>query len=155
MPGTNAKMNEMQALMGIHVLKYLDEITEKSRQIDALYRERLSAVPGIHIPPPLPEDIRYNYAYMPIEVDEKEFGMSRDALYAALKEFNIFSRRYFYPLVCDYACYQSVSVKDPLPVARRVALRILTLPTYYGLSLDEVQRVCDIISHLRNSQDQS
>jgi dTDP-4-amino-4,6-dideoxygalactose transaminase len=153
MPGTNAKMNEMQALMGIHVLKYLDEIIEKSQQIDALYRKRLSTVPGIHIPPPLPEDIRCNYAYMPIEVDEKEFGMSRDALYEALKEFNIFPRRYFYPLVCDFACYQSVSVKDSLPVARRVSLRILTLPTYYGLSLDEVQRVCDIISHLRNSQD--
>jgi dTDP-4-amino-4,6-dideoxygalactose transaminase len=90
---------------------------------------------------------------MPIEVDEKEFGMSRDALYEALKELNIFPRRYFYPLVCDFACYQSVSVKDLLPVARRVSLRILTLPTYYGLSLDEVQRVCDIISHLRNSQD--
>jgi dTDP-4-amino-4,6-dideoxygalactose transaminase len=155
MPGTNAKMNEMQALMGIQVLKYLDEIIEKGRQIDALYRERLAAVPGIHLSPLLPEDIRYNYAYMPIEVDEKKFGMNRDALYEALKEFNIFSRRYFYPLVCDFVCYRNVSVADPLMVARRVASRILTLPTYYGLSLDEVQRVCDIISHLRNSQDQS
>ena len=149
MPGTNAKMNEMQALMGIHVLKYLDEIIEKSRQIDALYRERLSAVPGIHIPSPLPEDIRCNYAYMPIEVDEKEFGMSRDALYEALKEFNIFSRRYFYPLVCDYACYRNVSVADPLMVARRVASRILILPTYYDLRLYEVRTICDMIDHLR------
>jgi dTDP-4-amino-4,6-dideoxygalactose transaminase len=150
MPGTNAKMNEMQALMGIHVLKYLDEIIEKSRQIDALYRERLSTVPGIHIPPPFPEDIRYNYAYMPIEVDENEFGMSRDALYDALKEFNILSRRYFYPLVCDYACYKSISVKDPLPVARRVTSRILTLPTYYDLSLDDVETICDFIIVVRS-----
>jgi len=149
MPGTNAKMNEMQALMGIHVLKYLDAIIEKGRQIDALYRERLGAVPGIHIPLPLPEDIRYNYAYIPIEVDEKEFGMSRDALYEALKEFNIFSRRYFYPLVCDFACYRNVSVADPLMVARRVASRILTLPTYYDLRIVEVRTICDMIDHLR------
>lgn len=149
MPGTNAKMNEMQALMGIHVLKYLDEIIEKGQQIDALYRERLGAVPGIHIPPPLPEDIRYNYAYIPIEVDEKEFGMSRDALYETLKEFNIFSRRYFYPLVCDFACYRNVSVADPLMVARRVASRILTLPTYYDLRLYEVRTICDMIDHLQ------
>ena len=149
MPGTNAKMNEMQALMGIHVLKYLDAVIEKGRQIDALYRERLGAIPGIHIPLPLPEDIRYNYAYIPIEVDEKEFGMSRDALYEALKEFNIFSRRYFYPLVCDFACYRNVSVADPLMVARRVASRILTLPTYYDLRIVEVRTICDMIDHLR------
>jgi dTDP-4-amino-4,6-dideoxygalactose transaminase len=149
MPGTNAKMNEMQALMGIHVLKYLDEIIEKGRKIDALYRERLATVPGIHLPPSLPEDIRYNYGYMPIQVDEKEFGMSRDALYEALKEFNIFSRRYFYPLVCDFASYRNVSVADPLTVARRVASRILTLPTYYDLRIDEVKTICDTIDHLR------
>ena len=61
---------------------------------------------------------------MPIEVDEQEFGMSRDALYEKLKEYNVYSRRYFYPLICDYACYRNVSVKDPLTVARRVADRI-------------------------------
>jgi dTDP-4-amino-4,6-dideoxygalactose transaminase len=149
MPGTNAKMNEMQALMGIHVLKYLDEIIEKSRQIDALYRERLGAVPGIHIPPPLPEDIRYNYAYMPIEVDEKEFGLSRDELFEKLKQYNVLSRRYFYPLVCDFSCYQNLSASDPLTVARRVSSRILTLPTYYDLRLDDVNRICDIITGIQ------
>ena len=145
MPGTNAKMNEMQALMGIHVLKYLDEIVEKSRQIDALYRERLNTVPGIHIPPPFPEDIRYNYAYMPIEVDENEFGMSRDALYEKLKEYNIFTRRYFYPLICDFACYQNIPVADPLKTARGVAERILILPIYYDLEFEQVERVCEVV----------
>ena len=145
MPGTNAKMNEMQALMGIHVLNYLDEIIEKGRQIDALYRERLSAVPGIHIPPPLPDDIRYTYSYMPVEIDQEEFGISRDNLYDKLNEYNIYSRRYFYPLICDFACYKSVSVKDPLTVARKVADRILNLPIYYDLSLEDVHKICDII----------
>lgn len=145
MPGTNAKMNEMQALMGIQVLKYLDEIIEKGQEIDALYRERLAAVPGIHLTPPLPEDIRYNYAYMPIEVHEKEFGLSRDDLFEKLQQYNIFARRYFYPLICDFACYKSLSVSDSMTVARRVSERILTLPTYYNLSLDDVNRICDIL----------
>ena len=85
MPGTNAKMNEMQALMGILVLKYLEEIIHKRAKITDLYRQRLKEVPGIHLVPALSPDIRYNHAYMPIEVDEQEFGMSRDALYEKLK----------------------------------------------------------------------
>ena len=82
---------------------------------------------------------------MPIEVDENEFGMSRDQLYEKLKEYNIYSRRYFYPLVCDFACYKSIAVKDSLTVAKKVAEKILTLPIYCDLSLDDVQQICDII----------
>ena len=50
---------------------------------------------------------------MPIEVDEKEFGMSRERLYEKLKEYNVIRRRYFYPLICDFACYRGISVKTP------------------------------------------
>ena len=159
MPGTNAKMNEMQALMGSMVLGYLDELIKKRQQITEIYLERLNDVPGIKFPPKLPADVRYNYAYLPIHVIEKEFGMSRDELYEELKKYNIYTRRYFYPLICDFSCYRSVSVKDPLTVARKVASRILTLPIYYDLSLDEVQRICDILraigsktSHHRRSR---
>lgn len=148
MPGTNAKMNEMQALMGSMVLKHIDENIEKRRQITAIYREKLKNVPGIHLRPELPKDVRYNYAYMPVEVDEKEFGVSRDRLYDELKKYNVYSRRYFYPLVCDFACYKSVAVKDPLTVAKKVSERILTLPIYYDLALDDVQRICNIIIEL-------
>ena len=145
MPGTNAKMNEFQALMGSMVLKSIDENIEKRQQITAIYRKKLEGVPGIYLRPELPKDVGYNYAYMPVEVDEKEFGMSRDRLYEKLKGYNIYSRRYFYPLVCDFACYKSVAVKDPLTVARKVAERILTLPIYYDLALEDVQRICDVI----------
>jgi dTDP-4-amino-4,6-dideoxygalactose transaminase len=152
MPGTNAKMNEMQALMGIMVLKHIDENIEKRRIITAIYREKLENVPGILLRPELPKDISYNYAYIPVEVDEKEFGMSRDQLYEELKHYNIYTRRYFHPLVCDFACYQSVAVKDPLMVARKVSERILTLPIYYDLALDDVQRICDIIIALGSKE---
>lgn len=152
MPGTNAKMNEMQALMGSMLLQHIDKITEKSRQIAALYREKLRDVRGIHLTPELPKDVRYNYVYMPVEVDEQEFGMNRDALYEELMKYNIYSRRYFYPLICDFACYRSVAVKDPLVVARRVSSRILTLPIYYDLQLEDVHRICNIIIMLSSKE---
>ena len=151
MPGTNAKMNEMQSLMGSMVLKYLEEVIRNRAMIAKLYRCRLKEVPGIHLPPPLSSDIKFNYAYMPIEVDEEQFGMSRDALYEKLKEYNVFSRRYFYPLICDYACYRSVSVNNPLTVARRVTERILALPIYDGLQLSDVEAICDMIESFQIS----
>ncbi len=151
MPGTNAKMNEMQALMGIQVLKYLPEIISKREKITHLYRERLKKIPGIRLVPPLASDVKYNHGYMPIEVDAEEYGMNRDGLYEKLKEWNVFTRRYFYPLICDYACYKSVSVKDPLTVARRVTDSILTLPIYDALPLSNVEAICDIIESLQTS----
>ncbi len=150
MPGTNAKMNEMQALMGIQVLKYLEEIIQKRATITDIYRTRLREVPGIRLVPPLSSDIRYNYAYMPIEVNEQEFGMSRDALYDKLKEWNIHTRRYFYPLICDFPCYRSIPVNGSLSVARQVADRILTLPIYDSLELSAVETICEVIASLQN-----
>lgn len=145
MPGTNAKMNEMQALMGSLVLENLDEIIGKRSHLARIYRERLQDLPGIHLPPPVADGVHYNHAYMPVEVDEDAYGMSRDALYEKLKAYNIFSRRYFYPLVCDFACYKSVALSDPLTQARRVASRILTLPIYDGLEAGEVETIADCL----------
>lgn len=155
MPGTNAKMNEMQALMGMQVLKYLEETIQKRARITELYRNRLEVVPGIRLVPALPPGIRYNYAYMPIEVDRREFGMSRDALYERLKEWNVYTRRYFYPLICDYPCYRSISVNGSLTVARRVAERILTLPIYDTLELSDVETICDIIVSLQQGMEKA
>lgn len=149
MPGTNAKMNEFQALMGEMVLKHLPEIITARRQVYKCYHEILRDVPGIKLPTPLPDGVIYNYAYMPVGVDREQFGISRDALYDALKKYNIFARRYFYPLLNDFACYQSVSITDPLIVARAVAERILTLPIYCDLTLCDVQKICDIIKHIK------
>ena len=72
--------------------------------------------------------------------------MSRDALYEALKKYNIFSRRYFYPLLCDFPCYRSIAIKDPLMTARRVSERILCLPIYPDLAIEDVVRICEVIS---------
>jgi len=152
MPGTNAKMNEIQALMGSMVLDHLEKIIDKRKQITAVYNERLKKVAGINLRPKMPKNISYNYAYMPIEVHSKEFGLTRDELYEKLKKYNIYSRRYFYPLVPDFACYQSVFVKDPLSIARRVAKTILTLPIYHDLNLKDVQKICDVIKMISSSK---
>jgi dTDP-4-amino-4,6-dideoxygalactose transaminase len=145
MPGTNAKMNEMQALMGLQVLDHLDEVIKNRKIITEVYMERLKDIPGLKLPTPLPDDVEYNYAYMPIEVNEKEMGISRDGLFRRLKEYNVFARRYFYPLVCDYACYKHVSVNDSLNTARKVSSKILALPVYDSLEIDDVHKICDII----------
>ncbi len=150
MPGTNAKMNEMQALMGTLVLEHLDEIIEHGRRLEVVYREMLAEVPGIRTPPLLPTGVRRNHSYMPVEVNETHFGMSRDQLYLELQKFNIHTRRYFYPLVPDLACYQHTHTRDPLTVAREVAGSILCLPTYYSLPEEAVVKICLIIGELQS-----
>ncbi|CAB1083436.1 Aminotransferase, DegT/DnrJ/EryC1/StrS family [Olavius algarvensis Delta 1 endosymbiont] len=145
MPGTNAKMNELQGLMGIQALEYIDELIRKHKEINAAYRRNLGDVSGIEFCPEVPADVDPNFAYVPVLIEKTNFGMSRDALFEELKKYNVFARRYFYPLVNDFACYQHLSVSDPLIVAKNVSNRILTLPTYYDLELDDVNRICDII----------
>ncbi len=152
LPGTNAKMNEMQALMGSLVLKYFGQIMDKRKQIRDLYRYLLKDVPGLRLSPDFTDDIQYNQAYMTIEIDEREFGISRDRLYEKLKNYNVYTRKYYYPLVCDYACYRNLSVRDPLTVARRVADRVLSLPIYDGLDPNSVEIICRIIIGLQQQQ---
>jgi dTDP-4-amino-4,6-dideoxygalactose transaminase len=148
MPGTNAKMNELQALMGRLVLKRMGEIVGKRRQIAETYRRELMTIPGIRTAALAAPGVEYNHAYFPIEVEEREFGASRDELYTGLKEWNVFARRYFYPLVTDFACYRGIVREGELPVARSVASRIITLPIFSDLGLDDVVRICDIIRHI-------
>jgi len=146
MPGTNAKMNELQALMGLLMLDQLDEMIASQARIATSYHHSLNDIAGIVCSSPAP-GVDGNHGYFPIRVTAA-FGCTRDALYEALKEFNVFTRRYFYPLVCDHPCYRTVPMHDALPVARRVATEILALPMYPELSLDDTQRICDIIAHI-------
>lgn len=149
LPGTNAKMNEFQALMGLQLLDHLEGIRERRRQIDALYRELLGGLPGLRIPPAPSAQVTSNYSYFPVEIEPTEFGASRDQLCEFLKGYNVFARRYFYPLVPDFACYRDQFGAATLPNARRVASQILTLPIYDSLALEDVGRICAIVRSLR------
>jgi dTDP-4-amino-4,6-dideoxygalactose transaminase len=146
MPGTNAKMNEFQALMGEMVLEHMPEIIAVRRRLCQRYRQNLRDVMGIKVAPPLPDGVVCNNAYMPIEVEERQYGLSRNGLYEGLKKYNVFARRYFYPLLNDFACYQAVSITDPLTVARAVAERIMTLPIYSDLTDQDVDKICQIVA---------
>jgi dTDP-4-amino-4,6-dideoxygalactose transaminase len=145
MPGTNAKMNEMQALMGEMMLQHVPAIIAERRTIYERYRDVLAQVPGVRFVPSLDDAVQYNYAYVPVQFDCEVFGATRDAVYENLKRYNVYSRRYFYPLICDFACYRNLPIIDPLIVARQVASRILALPIYPGLPLDHVDRICEIV----------
>lgn len=142
--GGNAKMSEFQAAMGICNLRHLDQEISKRKQVAQRYFEYLDGVSGIHICKP-PKDVESNYSYFPVIFDG--FHASRDEVYAALKEQSIRARKYFYPLTNDIACYSHLHSfgKDRTPTAAFLADRVLTLPIYSDLDLEDVDRICEIV----------
>jgi dTDP-4-amino-4,6-dideoxygalactose transaminase len=147
--GMNAKMNEFQAAMGLLNLKYIDsEIIERKRVANT-YRNLLSGVKGIKLLQEK-ENIKYNYSYFPILIDEKVLGCTRDYIYEKLRDFNVITRKYFYPLVTEYECYKGKYNTEDVPNAKYVADRILTLPIYGKLTNEEVERICLIILSIIN-----
>lgn len=145
--GINAKMNEFQAAMGLVNLKYLSEEIQKRKTLVELYNEKLRNVKGITTLK-YKENVKYNYAYYPIIVEE-EYGITRDVLQEKLQEYNIYSRKYFYPLTSDYKCYANVYNSENTPVAQSISDRVLTLPLYSELTVDEVAHICDVIVNNR------
>ena len=143
MCGINAKMNEFQAAMGLINLRYIDREIEKRRVVTERYKENLKDVKGISFNK-ISGSIKYNYAYFPILIDPKQ-GVSRDKLHMELEKHNVYSRKYFYPLCSDFACYRYDFDSSKTPVAKQVANNILTLPIYGSLSLEEVDVICEII----------
>lgn len=145
-PGINSKMNEVQAAMGLLQLKSFNDSIEKRRVVANRYRELLKDVKGISMLPE-PQETTSNYAYFPIFVDEKEYGMSRDALYEKLKQNNIFGRRYFYPLISEFSMYRGLESSAPenLPVAHRMANEVICLPIYPELKKEHIELIYKII----------
>lgn len=141
--GGNAKMNEFCAAMGICNLRHFDEEIAKRESVAERYWELLEGVSGVKVCRP-PEDVRSNYAYMPIIFDDA-FGATRDEVFDALAAEGIGARKYFYPLVSDYACYRGRFDSSDTPVASDVASRVLTLPMYADLALEDVERICSIL----------
>ena len=150
-PGINCKMNEMQAAFGLLQLKYIKENIYKRKQIARIYDTGFQKIKGIRILKQNP-DIDYNYSYYPIFLDEDEYGKSRDQLYEYLKVHNIHGRRYFYPLVTDFAMYKGlVSAKSSnLPNAHNIAQQIICLPIYPDLNIEIVNKIIQIIMEFQN-----
>ena len=143
--GTNGKMSEFNAALGVLQLKYIDVMIEARQRIDAAYRERLAGIKGIRCIDPSTETVS-NYSYFPILIDE-DFPMSRDAVYEQLKEHGVHARRYFYPLISSFAMYRSMpsSQESNLPVATRASTQVLCLPIFPDLEMEIVDKVCDFL----------
>lgn len=138
--GGNAKMNEFCAAMGICNLRHLADEIAKRKRVAERYWEHLSGVEGVKVCLPQP-GVTPNYAYLPV-VFEDGFGATRDDVCEALRREGVFTRKYFYPLISDYACYRDRFDAGHTPVAAHVAARVLTMPMYADLALEDVDHIC-------------
>lgn len=139
--GSNSKMNEFQASMGLCNLKELEKEIGKRKKVVDRYFENLSEVKGIKLNK-ISEDVKSNYAYFPIRFEN--YKMTRDEVHDLLLKNNIVSRKYFYPIVPELSSYKN-KFKAETPIAKRISEEILTLPLYADLDLNDVDKICKII----------
>ena len=144
-PGINAKMNEVQAAMGLLQLKYIDGAIEKRKYIAECYRERLKNIYGISYMEDLP-GVKHCYSYFPVLIDKEKYGKSRNELYEELKTHNIFARRYFYPLISQFPTYSGLdsALLGKMPVAEKVTEEVICLPIYPDLDTFQLNQICNI-----------
>lgn len=147
--GGNAKMNEFQAAMGICNLRHIQDEINKRKAVVERYKERLQSVQGIKLCNEQ-QGVQSNYSYFPVVFDNKLFN--RDEVVEILKENNIIARKYFYPLVNSFECYRNTYDDNDTPIAKDIATRVLTLPLYSDLRLEEVDRICDVIMQSQNTK---
>ena len=140
-PGINSKMDEMRSAYGLLNLRQVDAAIAARQQVAIKYREALRDVEGITFFDDMP-GVKHNYSYFPIFIDEKAFGMSRDALYTKMKAANVLGRRYFYPLISEFSTYRGLESANPknLPNAHKMADSVLCLPMHHELSDDDIER---------------
>lgn len=142
--GGNAKMNEFQAAMGLCNLRHLDGEIAKRRAVVEHYRARLGGVAGIRLCKEQ-EGVQSNYAYFPVVFNGYRY--TRDEIFEKLREQEIVARKYFFPLTNSFDCYRDLPTAgvEKTPVAAYLADRVLTLPLYADLAIEDVDRICDII----------
>ena len=140
--GSNLKMNEFQAAMGICNLPLLKQEITQRKQIAHKYVEELSKIDGIKVPV-YKSNIEYNYSYFPILINHPT--ISRDEVYESLKDKGINAKKYFYPLVTDYACYKG-KYDHNLPISRLISEHVLCLPLYGEMTEEEVTFVMSAIN---------
>lgn len=155
-PGINAKMNEIQAVIGLLVIEEMEEERKRRKKLTGIYRERFKQIPGVHFRNNLP-NIKHNYYNMAVTIDNEIFGITRDALHDELKKFNVITRKYFYPLCSQFQCYRRhpSSAPENLITAETISKKVLILPLYGSLKQDDVHRICDIIEHIQSANCQS
>ncbi len=144
--GINSKMDEIRAAYGLLNLKQVDAAIASRKAVAEAYRAALSNTPGIRCLQDIP-GVQHNYSYFPIYIDANAYGKTRDELYYHLKEHGIFARRYFYPVIPDFATYaNTLSARAAhIPNARALANSVICLPMYAGLTEEEVDNIINQI----------
>lgn len=134
-PGINSKVDEVRAAYGLLNLKQVDHAINSRRKVAIRYRDELQGVKGITFFNDIP-GVRHNYSYFPIFINAEEYGMTRDELYFKMKEYNVFGRRYFYPLISTFSTYRGLDSANPdnLPVATQMSNNVICLPMHHALS---------------------
>ena len=151
--GLNAKLNEVQAGVGIEVLQVIEDERSKRHAVKKAYEENLADIDGIRILTTL-EDKSSSYQYFVIEIDEAVFGESRDTVHQELQKYNVFARKYFYPLCSDFEWYSELpsARAENLPHAKRAVQQVLAMPYYGDLPIESVSAICGIIRELHITQ---
>lgn len=147
--GLNGKVDELRAALGLAVLDVMEAERERRAGVFAAYHDALVGVPGVILPEPQPGHT-LSYQYFPIRIGA-EFGLDRDTLHARLQDFNVHARRYFHPLVPDFACYRDSTTcrTEEIPVARQVVREVLCLPCFGALGPDGARRIVEMIRFIR------
>lgn len=141
---TNARMNEFEAAMGLCNLRHIDDEIAKRAKAAERYRERLGNVKGISLIAPQ-AGVTENFSYFPVFFDG--YKLNRNEVQEKLAKEDVFARKYFYPLTSELQCYaeQYGASVENTPVAKRAAETVLTLPMYADLTVEDADRICDII----------
>lgn len=143
--GINAKMNEFQAVVGLLQLNSFRKNIDNRRSICEIYKNSFSHIQGLKFFHPKALDF-YNYSYMPIQVDDT-CRVTRDRMYESLKEQGIFARKYFYPLITEFAMYRNFPsvIASDFPIAKKLSSSILCLPISGSMSAHEQERVVNAV----------
>lgn len=139
--GTNARMNEFEAAMGLCNLRHFDDDIARRKVAGDRYYERLAGVPGVRLLE-IPSNLKWNYAYFPVLFDRPR---NRDLMKAALEAESIYARKYFYPSLDRAACYSGAFDTNGLEVSHWASEHVLTLPMSSELEISDVDRICDVI----------
>lgn len=152
-PGINAKMNEFQSALGLLQLKYIDQVIYKRKTLSEKYQTLLSKTPGIRTLLRA-KNIKHNYSYFPIFVDQKKYGRTRDELYYHLKKYNYYGRRYFYPLISTFNMYRSIPSAAPknLKNSTLASDEVICLPIYPDLDVKHIVNISTIINEFQKNK---
>lgn len=146
-PGINGKMDEVRSAYGLLSLKYINSLIDLRHKIVIKYRNGLKDTLGIRFFDDI-YNVKHNYSYFPIFVDEEKYGVSRDELYEKMQSEGIYGRRYFYPLISTFSTYRGLdsSKRDNLPVAYKMAEEVICLPLHHELTENDVNRIINCIN---------